>query len=87
MALEHVSLAASVAVITAMLLRFKELKPALLFGVLLVLVLLLGEAAIHYFGETGLFLLAFVSGIADVDSINLTLSRMSITAIQLFWVL
>ena len=54
-----------------------ELKPALFFGALLVLVLLLGKAAIHYFGETGLYLLAFVSGIADVDPINLTLSRMS----------
>jgi len=60
-----------------------ELKPALFFGALLVLVLLLGKAAIHYFGETGLYLLAFVSGIADVDPVNLTLSRMSITELPL----
>lgn len=51
-----------------------ELKPALFFGALLVLVILLGKAAIHYFGEAGLYLLAAVSGIADVDPINLTLS-------------
>lgn len=56
-----------------------ELKTALFFGVVLVLVILLGKAAIHYFGETGLYLLALVSGIADVDAINLTLSRMSMT--------
>gem|GEM_PF-3127830 len=54
-----------------------------IFGALLVLVLLLGKSAIHYFGETGLYLLAFVSGIADVDPINLTLSRMSITELPL----
>lgn len=60
-----------------------ELKSALFFGILLVLVLLLGKAAIHHFGEIGLILFAFVSGIADVDPINLTLSRMSITELPL----
>ncbi len=54
-----------------------ELKPALFFGALLVFVVLLGKAAIHFFGETGLYLLAAASGIADIDPINLTLSRMS----------
>lgn len=60
-----------------------ELKPALFFGALLVLVILLGKAAIHYFGEAGLYLLAVVSGTADVDSINLTLSRMSLADLSL----
>jgi uncharacterized membrane protein (DUF4010 family) len=60
-----------------------ELKSALFFGVLLVLILLLGKAAIHHFGEIGLFFLAFVSGIVDVDPINLTMSRMSITELPL----
>lgn len=59
-----------------------ELKQALIFGGLLVLVILLGKAASHYFGETGLYLLALLSGIADVDAINLTLSRMSITELN-----
>jgi len=59
------------------------LKSALFFGVLLVLVILLGKVAIHFFGETGIYLLAAVSGIADVDSINLALSRMSITDLTL----
>jgi uncharacterized membrane protein (DUF4010 family) len=54
-----------------------ELKSALFFGALLTLVLLLGKAAIHYYGETGLYMLAFFSGIADVDPINLTLAKMS----------
>ena len=60
-----------------------ELKPALFFGALLVLVVMLGKAAIHFFGETGLYLLAAASGIADVDPINLTLSRMSIADLSL----
>jgi len=60
-----------------------ELKSALFFGALLMLVVLLGKAAIYFFGETGLYLLATVSGIADVDPINLTLSRMSIVDLPL----
>jgi uncharacterized membrane protein (DUF4010 family) len=53
------------------------LKSALLFGLILVLVAFLGKTAIHFFGETGVYFLAALSGIADVDPINLTLSRMS----------
>jgi uncharacterized membrane protein (DUF4010 family) len=60
-----------------------QLKPALVFGLLLMLVLLLGKAAVHFFGDTGIYLLALVSGIADVDPINLTLSRMSSSEITL----
>jgi len=59
-----------------------ELKPAILFGVLLVFIILLGKTAVHYFGEEGILFLAFVSGIADVDPINLTLSRMSTTELS-----
>lgn len=60
-----------------------ELKSALFFGALLVLVLLLGKAAVHYYGEKGVYLLALLSGIADVDPINLTLSKMSRTDLPL----
>ena len=41
------------------------------------------KTAVHYFGEAGIYLLALVSGIADVDPINLTLSRMSIVDLSL----
>lgn len=54
-----------------------ELKAALLFGAVLVVVILSGKAAIYFFGESIIYLFAAVSGVADVDSINLTLSRMS----------
>lgn len=60
-----------------------ELKSALFFGALLVLVLLLGKAAVHYYGEAGVYMLALLSGIADVDPINLTLSKMSRTDLPL----
>lgn len=54
-----------------------ELKTALTFGALLVLIIFVGKAAVHYFGETGIYILAAVSGIVDVDPINLALARMS----------
>ena len=55
-----------------------ELKAALLFGAILTAVILVSKAGIVFFGESVIYLLAAISGIADVDSINLTLSKMSI---------
>ncbi|HFE39382.1 MAG TPA: MgtC/SapB family protein [Gammaproteobacteria bacterium] len=60
-----------------------ELKTALLFGAFLALIILAGKAAIHFYGDTGVYMLATISGIADVDPINLTLSRMSTTGLSL----
>jgi uncharacterized membrane protein (DUF4010 family) len=54
-----------------------ELKTALSFGLLLALVMLLGQALKNWFGETGVLMLATASGIADVDAITLSLARMS----------
>jgi uncharacterized membrane protein (DUF4010 family) len=54
-----------------------ELGTALLFGLLLVFVMLLGKALQNSFGEAGLLALAAASGLADVDAINLSLARMS----------
>jgi uncharacterized membrane protein (DUF4010 family) len=54
-----------------------ELKAALSFGALLVLVMLLGKALQHWFGDAGVLALATASGIADVDAITLSLARMS----------
>jgi uncharacterized membrane protein (DUF4010 family) len=53
------------------------LRTAVLFGLLLSLVLLLGKALQAYFGEVGVLALAVVSGISDVDPITLSLGRMS----------
>ena len=54
-----------------------ELASALRFGLLLVVILLLADALKRYAGQAGIFLLAAVSGIADVDAITLSLGRMS----------
>ncbi len=54
-----------------------ELKSALVFGLLLALVVLLGQGLKEWLGETGIYLLAAISGITDVDALNLTLSRMA----------
>lgn len=60
-----------------------ELKSALLFGALLAVVMLLGKALSAWAGDLGLWALAAASGIADVDAITLSLSRMSQSEISL----
>lgn len=54
-----------------------ELMTALSFGLLLALVMLLGKALQNWFGDAGVLVLAAASGVADVDAITLSLSRMS----------
>ena len=60
-----------------------ELKTALSFGALLVAVMLLGKALKTVYGEAGVLVLAAASGIADVDAITLSLSRMSVDDLSL----
>jgi len=52
-----------------------ELAPALRFATLLVLILLLVEGARHWLGAMGVYLVALLSGLADVDAITLSLAR------------
>ncbi|NKI36115.1 MgtC/SapB family protein [Wenzhouxiangella sp. XN79A] len=54
-----------------------ELSSAFAFGALLALILLLGKALTEWFGDAGVYLLAAASGVADVDAITLSLSRLS----------
>lgn len=54
-----------------------ELTTALSFGLLLALVMLLGKVLQNWFGDAGVLALAAASGVADVDSITLSLARMS----------
>ena len=54
-----------------------ELKTALGFGLFLALIMLLGKILRDWFGQSGVLALAAASGIADVDAITLSLSRMS----------
>ncbi|WP_298188455.1 MgtC/SapB family protein [uncultured Pseudomonas sp.] len=52
-----------------------ELGPALRFTALLALILFLVEGAQHWLGDVGVYLVALLSGLADVDAITLSLAR------------
>lgn len=54
-----------------------EIAPALQFAAILAAVLLLAEAARQWFGDTGVLVLAAVSGLTDVDAITLSMARMA----------
>lgn len=58
-----------------------DLKSALIFGVLLTLILVLGEWLRQWLGDLGIYVLAATSGITDVDPITLSLTRMSLESI------
>lgn len=59
-----------------------ELKSALLLGALLTLILLTASVLQQWLGDAGIYLLAIVSGITDVDAITLSLTRMSQTGLD-----
>jgi uncharacterized membrane protein (DUF4010 family) len=54
-----------------------ELGQALQFGLLLALIFLATKAAQAWLGEAGLYLVATVSGVADVDAITISLARLA----------
>jgi len=55
-----------------------ELGPAIKFGLIFTAVLALAKAARTWFGDTGLYVSSFVSGLADVDAIALTVAELSL---------
>jgi uncharacterized membrane protein (DUF4010 family) len=54
-----------------------RLRPALLFGAVFAVVLLVSEYANEWFGASGVYATAFFSGLADVDAMTITLSRLA----------
>ena len=54
-----------------------ELKPAVQFGLIYALILLVARTAHFYFGETGVYVSSVISGLADVDAITLTMAEFS----------
>ncbi|WP_440997189.1 MgtC/SapB family protein [Arhodomonas sp. SL1] len=54
-----------------------ELMTALTFGLILLVILVLGELLQRWLGDAGIYLLAATSGITDVDPITLSLTRMA----------
>lgn len=61
-----------------------ELKSALIFGAILAAVMVLGRALTEWYGDAGIYALAAASGVADVDAITLSLSRMAGTDVVLY---
>jgi uncharacterized membrane protein (DUF4010 family) len=53
-----------------------ELRPAITFGILYGLILLVSRAAQVYLGDTGIYLSSVASGLADVDAITLSLTEL-----------
>lgn len=54
-----------------------ELKSAVMFGLLYVLVLLAVSYAKDHFGEAGIFIVAAISGLTDMDAITLSTAALS----------
>lgn len=57
-----------------------ELSAALRFGLLLVLIMLFARAIQHVAGDAGIYALAAISGLADVDALSLSLAKMAADA-------
>jgi uncharacterized membrane protein (DUF4010 family) len=56
-----------------------ELKSALVFGALYAVVLVAVAAAEDRFGEAGLFVVAIISGLTDMDAITLSTAQMTVS--------
>lgn len=54
-----------------------ELRPAITFGILYGVILIVARAAQVYFGDTGIYLSSIASGLADVDAITLSMTELS----------
>jgi len=57
-----------------------ELGPAIKFGLIYAVILLISKAAQTYLGNTGLYLSSIVAGLTDVDAITLSVAELSRTA-------
>lgn len=61
-------------------LKFKNpfsLRPALIFGLLFVVILFASKIAEIYFGNSGLYITSIISGVADVDAITISLALLA----------
>ncbi len=54
-----------------------ELWPAITFGIVFTLILFAAQAAQIYLGTSGIYITSFLSGLADVDAIALSLASLS----------
>ena len=60
--------------------KFKNpfsLRPALLFGVLFLIILFMSKIMDIYFGSSGLYVTSIISGVADVDAITISMALLA----------
>ena len=57
-----------------------SLRPALTFGALVTIILFVSRVAAAYAGSAGLYMTAFFAGLADVDAITISASRLAASA-------
>ena len=60
--------------------KFKNpfsLRPALIFGILFLIILFMSKIADIYFGSSGLYVASVISGIADVDAITISMALLA----------
>lgn len=55
-----------------------KITMALKFGALLALIMVLAAAMQEWFGDQGIYVLSIISGLADVDAITISLSRLAL---------
>lgn len=53
-----------------------HLKPALIFGAIFAVILLLSRYSLEFYGDSGILVSAGLSGLADVDAITLSVGRL-----------
>lgn len=53
-----------------------RIRPALIFGTLFTLIIIISNISLHYFSNTGLYITAILSGLVDVDAITLSTSQL-----------
>lgn len=51
-----------------------SLRPALIFGILFLIILFVSEIANIYFGSRGIYITSIISGVADVDAITISMA-------------
>jgi uncharacterized membrane protein (DUF4010 family) len=59
-----------------------DLKTALWFGFFFTLILFLSNLARNYFGESVIYLVAFLAGLIEVDAATISLSSLALTSIS-----
>jgi uncharacterized membrane protein (DUF4010 family) len=65
--------------------KFKNpfsLRPALIFGILFLIILFMSKIADIYFGSSGLYVASVISGIADVDAITISMALLAKTTVS-----